>query len=367
MSAWSRSTIAAVLVFLPALSPSVVAADAPSRLVAKTLAEVDEDFAFQGEYYGEVRAVDGRRVLFGLQVVALGDGQFSALGYQGGLPGNGWDQENFMTCRGARQTDELTLSGERGTVIIRQGAGRVIDAAGQEVGRVRKVQRTSITLGAAAPPNAIVLFDGTNVAKFEQGTLTEEGWLAPGAVTKLPVRDFRLHLEFQTPYMPFAREQARGNSGVYIQRRYEVQILDSFGLLPEFNDCGALYRQQGPDLNMTFPPLAWQTYDIDFTAARWDAEGNKTADASITVMHNGVPIHRRRAVLTKTGSGQPESAYDGPILLQDHGNPVRFRNVWLVARDRTSLPRPRPATELHETTLCEPRGGGSGWWLWRGM
>jgi hypothetical protein len=367
MSARFLPTTTIVLVTLQALTVSVVAADAPSDRVATTLAEVDEDFAFQGEYYGDVRAVDGRRVMFGLQVVALGDGQFSALGYQGGLPGNGWDQENFISCHGARQADVLTLSGERGTVIIQQGNGRVIDAAGQEVGRVQKVRRTSITLGAAPPPNAVVLFDGTSVAKFEQGTLTQEGWLAPGAVTKLPVRDFRLHLEFQTPYMPYSREQARGNSGVYIQRRYEVQILDSFGLLPESNDCGALYRQQGPDLNMSFPPLAWQTYDIDFTAARWDAEGNKTADAIITVMHNGVPIHRRRAVTTKTGAGQPETAYDGPLLLQDHGNPVQFRNIWLVARDASSSPRPRPTTELRETAVCEPCGGGNGWWLWRGM
>ena len=367
MSAWFLLTIAAVVVTLQAPPASAVAADPPPDLVADTLADVDEDFAFQGEYYGDVRAVDGRRVVFGLQVVALGDGRFSALGYQGGLPGNGWDRENFITWNGSRQADVLTFRGERGTVIISQGRGRVIDSAGVAVGRVRKVHRVSTTLGAAPPPSAIVLFNGTSVTKFEQGTMTEEGWLAPGAVTKLPVRDFRLHLEFQTPYMPYAREQARGNSGVYIQRRYEVQILDSFGLLPEFNDCGALYRQQGPDLNMSFPPLAWQTFDIDFTAARWDAEGNKTSDAHITVMHNGVPIHRQRAVVAKTGAGQPETAYDGPILLQDHGNPVQFRNVWLVVHDRASAPRAIPTDPVEQATACSACRSANGWWLWKGI
>jgi len=133
MSAWFLLTIAAVVVTLQAPPASAVAADPPPDRVAATLADVDEDFAFQGEYYGDVRAVDGRRVVFGLQVVALGDGRFSALGYQGGLPGNGWDRENFITWNGSRQADVLTFRGERGTVIISQGRGRVIDSAGVAV------------------------------------------------------------------------------------------------------------------------------------------------------------------------------------------------------------------------------------------
>lgn len=356
--------VAAALTLADPQTPPADAAG-PQTLVASSLAQVDEDFAFQGEYYGDVRAVDGRHVPFGLQVTALGQGQFSALGYQGGLPGNGWDGENLIAWNGARQAAVLTFQGERGTVIIERGRGRVIDSAGVTVGQVRKIRRTSTSLGAAPPPNAIVLFDGTSLTKFDEGKLTAEGCLAPGAVTKLPVRDFQLHLEFQTPYMPYAREQARGNSGVYIQRRYEVQILDSFGLVPKFNDCGALYRLQSPDLNMSFPPLAWQTYDIFFTAARWDAEGNKTTPAEITVLHNGVPIHRQRAVVAKTGAGQPETAYDGPILFQDHGNPVQFRNVWLVVRDATM-----PASQAFSVaaasadTVCPPPAPAN-WRAWR--
>ncbi len=362
-------------VLLATCPPALPMSAAAGELVATAVSQVDDDFAFQGEYLGQVRAVDGRRVEFGVQVVALGDGAFSALGYQDGLPGNGWDREAPIAWQGAREGDLLTFHGVRGTLIIERGrAGRVIDSAGVEVGQVHKVQRVSRTLGAPPPPDAIVLFDGRDVTRFDQGRITPLGTLAPGAVTKLPVRDFQLHLEFQTPYMPYARAQARGNSGVYVQRRYEVQILDSFGLLPEFDDCGALYRQQGPDLNMTFPPLAWQTYDLFFTAARWDAEGRKTADAQITVLHNGVAIHRRRPVVAKTGAGQPESPYDGPILLQDHGNPVQFRNVWLVMPDPPSLPHPEaaPSDTARVPVACPVREdwpscpGAGTWWLWSG-
>jgi hypothetical protein len=318
-----------------------------SNLAAAIPADKDtvEDYWFQGEYLGAVRAIDGRSVPFGVQVVALGGGQFSATGYQDGLPGNGWDRETIIDWTGQRQGDQLPLSGNRGTVVLELGVGRVIDVTGQEVGTVRRVRRTSTTLGANPPDNAIVLFDGSSVDRFEAGQITAEGWLAPGAMTKIPVRDFRLHLEFQTPFLPEARGQARGNSGVYIQRRYEVQILDSFGLPPVIDGCAALYRQQLPQLNMSFPPLSWQTYDIYFTAARWDPEGRKTSDANITVFHNGVPVHRQQPIDKPTGAGQPETPYDGPLLLQDHGNLVQFRNVWLVPESPvTATAQTRPDT-----------------------
>lgn len=344
----------------------------------------DEDFLFQGEYLGTVRAVDGRPVQLGVQVVALGGGQFSAIGYQDGLPGNGWDRETIIDWTGVRQADELTLTGPRGTVVVQLGSGRVIDVTGQEVGALKRVRRTSTTLGAAPPDNAIVLFDGSSVERFEAGKFTSEGWLAPGAVTKIPVRDFRLHLEFQTPYLPDARGQARGNSGVYIQRRYEVQILDSFGLPPVIDGCAALYRQQLPQLNMSFPPRSWQTYDIYFTAARWSPEGTKTADAVITVFHNGVPVHRQQPVTKPTGAGQPETPFDGPLLLQDHGNAVQFRNVWLVPETQPTAIETATATTTNaseewpssERTCAGPLGPirsraasrcTDDWWLWSDM
>ena len=134
--------------------------------------------------------------------------------------------------------------------------------------------------------------------------------------------------------MPEARGQERGNSGTYLQGRYEVQILDSFGLEPRDNECGGIYSVGPPRLDMCYPPLAWQTYDIEFTAAKFDAAGKKTADARMTVRHNGVLIHDGRAVdHATTASIEGESPSPGPVYVQDHGCPVRFRNVWLVKRD----------------------------------
>jgi hypothetical protein len=132
--------------------------------------------------------------------------------------------------------------------------------------------------------------------------------------------------------MPEATGQFRGNSGVYLQGRYEIQVLDSFGLAGESNECGAIYEQRAPRVNMSFPPLAWQSYDIDFEAAHFDASGAKTADAVVTVRHNGVVIHDRVALEGPTGRGEPEGPEPGPLLLQDHWNPVVYRNLWLVPR-----------------------------------
>jgi hypothetical protein len=168
--------------------------------------------------------------------------------------------------------------------------------------------------------------------------VTPDGLLQAGVLTKQPVDAFRLHLEFRTPYMPYARGQARANSGVYIQQRYEVQILDSFGLEGVENECGGLYRQTRPELNMCLPPLAWQTYDIWFTPPRFDGEGKKTANARITVLHNGFPIHQDREVTAKTGGGKQEGPEPFPINLQEHGNPVVFRNIWIVPGPGETLP-----------------------------
>jgi hypothetical protein len=196
-----------------------------------------------------------------------------------------------------------------------------------------KVDRASPTLGLVPPATAVRLFDGSDTGELSNLKIAADGLMEVGAITKRKFSDFRMHLEFRTPYMPAARGQGRGNSGVYIQQRYEVQILDSFGLAGEFNECGSLYRQTPPDVNMCLPPLAWQTYDIVFTAARFDPETKaKTSPARITVYHNGVAVHDDRAIASKTGAGQPEAATPNPILFQNHSDPVRFRNVWFVER-----------------------------------
>ena len=139
-----------------------------------------------------------------------------------------------------------------------------------------------------------------------------------------------MHVEFLIPFKPTARGQARGNSGVYLQDRYEVQVLDSFGLKGENNECGGIYSKIKPRLNACFPPLSWQTYDIDFQAARFDAEGKKIKDAIATVRHNGILVHDHVDIPGSTGGGQKETAEPGPIQLQGHGNPVFFKNIWIV-------------------------------------
>jgi hypothetical protein len=154
-------------------------------------------------------------------------------------------------------------------------------------------------------------------------------------ITKKEFMDLKLHLEFRTPFMPEARGQGRGNSGVYLQGRYEVQILDSYGLQGLDNECGGIYRVAAPRVNMCAPPMQWQTYDITFRAPRFDQAGNKKSDACLTVLHNGVQIHNEVKAPTPT-TAAPDSNITKPggIYLQDHGNLVQFRNIWLVEQPR---------------------------------
>ncbi len=143
--------------------------------------------------------------------------------------------------------------------------------------------------------------------------------------------DQKVHVEFRTPFLPDKTGQGRGNSGVFLQNRYEVQILDSYGLPGDNNDCGGIYRLAPPRVNVCAPPLQWQTFDIEFRAARFDLDWNKTEDARITVYHNGVLIHENLPVPDKTTGAQVTATSEPDSLsLQDHGNPVWFRNIWLV-------------------------------------
>ncbi len=290
----------------------------------------DADFEIQGEYLDPARLPGGETRYMGLQVVALGGGRFEGVVYQGGLPGAGWDRVHRATVQGETSGDATLLAGDQYSVVIRDSVARLLDSGGSELGQLAKIHRISPTQGLAPPPGAIVLFDGAPPTALKDASLTPDGLLEVGSTTATPVQDFRLHVEFRTPYMPYALGQRRGNSGVYIQRRYEVQILDSFGLEGKPNECGGLYRQTPPDLNMCLPPLSWQTYDIHFTAARWNDAGEKTHNARITVYHNGVAIHENRELPSKTGAGRPESPQPLPIHFQNHGNPVHFRNMWLV-------------------------------------
>ncbi len=144
-------------------------------------------------------------------------------------------------------------------------------------------------------------------------------------------QDFKLHVEFRVPLLPDeVTGQDRGNSGIFLQDRYELQILDSYGdTTPATNEAGAFYLKKAPDVNAAKAPETWQTYDIVFRAARYDDEGRKTEDARVTVVWNGRKVHDNIALDGPTASGRAETPATGAIRLQDHGNKVRFRNIKL--------------------------------------
>jgi hypothetical protein len=153
----------------------------------------------------------------------------------------------------------------------------------------------------------------------------------PSLVTKQTFGDGRIHIEFRTPFMPSERGQGRGNSGVYVQGRYEIQVLDSFGLTPADNLCGGIYKQAVPKAQACYPPLSWQTYDVTFHAPKFDSSGKKVKNAVITVVHNGIVIHDNLELDHPTPGGVADNEVDqGPILLQHHHNPVRYRNIWVA-------------------------------------
>jgi hypothetical protein len=325
--------------------------EAASRSPAAVIdaGQADADFAWQGEFAGWRH--DGCGWIWsGLQVVALGGGRFDGVLLDGGLPGNGWNRVGRQKLNGRLEGTTLALQSAEMRVIVKRYSAVILDTTGREIGHLTRMERFSPTLGAQPPPGAIVLFDvgqasGPTRDSGQPPSLPHlagakpapDGTLLAGVLTRMPVEAFYLHLEFRTPYMPHARGQGRGNSGVYIQQRYEVQILDSFGLEGLDNECGGLYKQARPEVNMCLPPLAWQTYDIWFVPPRFSADGKaKLASAVITVLHNGVPIHWHRQVTAKTGGGKAEGPQPLPINLQDHGNPVTFRNVWLVSLEVSS-------------------------------
>ena len=315
------------------------------------------DFKIQGEYAGDV---GGAKV--GAQVIALGNGHFQAVLLPGGLPGDGWDQKNRILLQGKLEGEKAVFSaadGKRkylgqkpeefsatstfppegqkawsgeiagGKFAVKTDDGKSADLA--------RVVRVAPTMGVKAPEGAVVLFDGTNTDEFKGGRLdaTTKRLNTDGndIVTKKKFSNYVMHIEFMLPYRPDARGQGRGNSGFYQVDHYECQILDSFGLDGKNNECGGFYTKASPKVNACLPPLQWQAYDMEFTNAVQGPDGKKMKNAVATVRHNGVLIHDATELNGPTGGhrNEPEGT-PGPIKLQGHGNPLQFRNLWILEK-----------------------------------
>lgn len=320
-------------VWLPVVASLFTSASRASSAEHETFTDpvqAGPDYAVQGEYLGTIQHDGGQT--WGAQVIALGEGKFDLVGYRGGLPGAGWKRgDERVRATGQTQGDHTRFESKEWTATIKSDVLTVADA-GQHAGTLKKVHRESPTAGATAPPGATVLFDGTTAEHFDNGKLVEGQRLLAECSSKQKFGDHILHMEFQIPFRPKARGQERGNSGVYLQSRYEVQVLDSFGLEGENNECGGVYSIAKPAVNMCFPPLAWQTYDFEFTAARYDAQGQKIANARVTIKHNGVVIHERLELPKGTPGRHPEGSGPDALYLQGHGNRVVYRNIWVVEK-----------------------------------
>jgi hypothetical protein len=286
------------------------------------------DYDMQGEY---AVGTPGSGAAIGVQIVALGDLSFRWVEYAGGLPGAGATGKPVRSVEAKAAAGRVVFErGDAGKAILLKEGVMIETKEGKKV-QLAKVERKSPTLGKKPPQGAVVLFDGTNTDAWNNGQMTPDGLLMQGPTSKQAFGDHTIHLEFRTPFKPFARGQDRGNSGLYMQGRYETQVLDSFGLEGKMDETGGVYSIAAPAINMCLPPLSWQTYDVEFTAARFDAEGKKTANARMTVLLNGVKVHDNLDLThSTTASPLKEGPELGPVFLQDHGNPVRYRNVWVV-------------------------------------
>jgi hypothetical protein len=320
-----------------ASAPAQDKKDAPKKreriaVAEPTTAKADPDFLVQGEYAGE--GPGGMKV--GAQVIAKGLGEFTVKAYHGGLPGEGADMKDVMTGTAATADGKVTATLKHGTEVCTAviGGGELKATTGGGTFTLKKVERKSPTLGAKAPAGAKVLFGGAGDEKNWNGgklvKLSDGEFLDVGVTSKDAFGAFTAHVEFRLPWMPNSGGQGRGNSGVYLQNRYELQVLDSFGLTGENNECGGIYTQHKPRVNMCLPPMQWQTYDIDLTPAVFGDDGKKTANARATIRHNGVVIHDDVAFPKECPGGQPERPTPGVFQFQNHGDPVVYRNVWAV-------------------------------------
>lgn len=192
------------------------------------------------------------------------------------------------------------------------------------------------------PSDAIVLFDGKDLSQWLDDKNGPARWDVSNGVatvnhtgyihTKRPFGDCQLHVEWATPYQIEGEGQGRGNSGVFLQERYEIQVLDSYTNQTYFNgQAGAVYSQYPPLVNCCRPPGEWQVYDIIYHAPRFADDGSVISKGRVTVLQNGVLVQDNVEIQGVTGYPPKYTKHElkEPLQLQDHGNPVRYRNIWI--------------------------------------
>ena len=258
-----------------------------------------------------------------------------------------------LTCNRAVAQQEVMVNGVGGftnTPMLPDGKWHVHDPLRPQPPVV--TPGATFSQGAPAPSDAEVLFDGTNLLKWQKANGQDANWpvrdgsmetqRGGGIRTRGKWADIQFHLEWAAPAPPHGTGQSRGNSGILINGMYEVQVLDSYGskTYPD-GQAGAIYGQSPPLVNPSKPPGEWQTYDIIFESPRWNDKGELVKKACITVLYNGVVVQNHYELIGMTdGIGRevpwralskypPAHSPEVFIELQDHNNPVRFRNIWV--------------------------------------
>ena len=337
----------------PAKPGSAPATPIPTPFVIQTPEQADP---IMGDYEGTLTFDTGQSWKAKAGIVPEGSGAYRAVLTVDRPSQTGEPVEAEL--RGQLQGGELPLAGLfGGAEVAGQVAGGKLtaEAKGARPGKfeMSHVVRHSPTEGQKPPEGAIVLLPFQENTPPAMDEWTNETWVAlpDGSMlvgkgdnlTRKEFGSYNLHVEFCIPYMPTERGQKRGNSGVYMHNRYEVQVLDSYGLPPKDNECGGIYKVATPKVKACFPPLSWQTYDIAFRAPKLSESGELTRPPVITVAHNGQTIHENVTIPAPTQGGKPDHVERGPLKLQDHRNPARYRNIWLVELPGEAPAPPAPA------------------------
>jgi len=299
--------------------------------------------ALMGNYAGRWNAEVDVDPEAAAQVFALGEDQYRVI----------FKAKHDMRCPPKL---DITVKAVKGAIEFKQSGwyGAIRDGVfsgghgDKEKFELKKIELVSPDLGKQPTDasKAIMLFDGKNLDSWQGDKGKAAAWtvLPDGAFmvkpgtgdieTKQKFKSCRLHVEFRTPFMPGARGQSRGNSGVFLQGVYEVQVLDTFGLEGYTDECGGLYKLSAPRVNACRPPLQWQSYDIEYHAPAHDAAGKLVRYGRMTVYQNGQLIQKDEELLWITGWKESDRLGaapkdPAPIRLQDHGNYIQFRNIWV--------------------------------------